>query len=137
MTTTFEDHPDADVERAANVAPLPPLKHALVKVFQLEVEHELGAADRYHRRLRDGGAARPLHRKNVYDAILARPDEGLFEVRPHLPETLPQPDITCPQTHTTPGGRATNSAYHYRPERLRHLQERIKVLNTARSAATR
>ena len=135
MTTIFENDPEAEAEHADNIAHLSPLKQALVTVFQMEVDCELGAADRYHRRLQDGGAARALHSKYVYATIPARPGEDLFEVRPHLPKTLPKPDITCPLAYTTPGGRDTNLTYHYQPERLQHLQELIQVLKTARSDA--
>ncbi len=133
--SAFTNSPDAEFGHAERVAQLSPIRQALGRLLQLEIEHEFGTQDAYHRILNDGIPARALAHGHVYATLLARPADDALEVRAHLPENLPAPAVTCPLASTSPGGRKEVIVYHFRPERMRHLQELIDVLKTARSEA--
>lgn len=123
-----------EAEHARRVEQLGSPVRELAVVLQTEADHEFGASFRYHRKLpREPGRA--FSDPFVFGTMIAIPKHDAFEVRVHLSDKRPQPDISCPVGKRSIGGRNRAWVYPYRPERLRHLIELIELLHQARRDA--
>lgn len=125
-----ENNPEAKVAHSERIKRLTPLRQALATILEAEIDAEFSSSDDRHRML-NTGPGRVLSYPFVFGSMIALPGDDSYEVRVHLPEAYPEPDVTVPLHRASPGGRSGVTVYHYRPERLTHLVEVMEILRVA------